>query len=171
MVSKNSPHSTRVHKVLTLFIHSIHALVSNHTCYIFISNPFIHVMFPINTILFLLPVSIRHSFTSFQNFHISYFFFPLLAFIGIYTQIHTYFTIPTFPTTHSILDPFHPCASMLCYILGNIRNAHLSFLLPLLFSSTPHHTTLPSIFSYTLLSPYHTIFLPQNSPIIPSFLK
>ena len=87
-----------------------------------------------------------------QNILIS-FPFPLLAFTCAYTQTHAYFT--TFPTVLNILDSFHPCVSMCCHTLADIRSAHSSVPLPLLFSSTPHHTT-PSIPSHTSLTP-HTI--------------
>ena len=101
---------------------------------------------PINTILLPLPIFIIHAFTSFQNFLTSL-PFPHLSFIG--AETHAYFTIPTFPTVHTALDPFHPCAFMPCHIIVNIRSAHPSFPLPLFFSSTPLLPSPPIFHSHS----------------------
>ena len=47
----------------------------------------------------------------------------------------------SFQLSHTILNPFHSCASMPYHILRDIRSAHPSFSLPLLFSSTPIHNS------------------------------
>ena len=93
------PFRSRVHQVLNIFIHfPITAATSLFPTLTFISL--------INIILFPLSISIRHSFTSFQNFLVSSLLFPLLAYTGAFTQTHAYFTIPAFLTPHIILDAF-----------------------------------------------------------------
>ena len=126
--------------------------------------PTLPFMYSINTILLLLSISIRHSFTSFQDF-ISSLPFSLVTFMVAYTQTHANFFISTFQTAHSILDPFHPCAFMPCHTLADIRSAHPSFPISLLFHLLHTISLLfssPSIFPYFALTPHRT-FHPSTS--------
>ena len=96
---------------------------------LYLTLPF---MSPINTILIPLSISTRHFHIILELSHLV-FPYPRLAISGAYTQTQTYFTIPTIPTANTILELFHPCASMPSHILGNRRSAHPSFPLALFF--------------------------------------
>ena len=67
----------------------------------------------------------------------------ICALLGL--MCNEYFLIPTFPTSHTMLNPFHSCVSMPYHIFGCFTSAHFSFPHPLSSPSTPHYTTPPSI--------------------------
>ena len=102
--------------LLTIFIHSIHASCT------FPPHLLPHYFQLFNSYLKLTIFNSLLQFSSDTHSYNSRTFSSPLSPSRIYrcirTQTHAYFSIPTFPSAHTILNPFHLCASMLSHTLG-----------------------------------------------------